>query len=222
MPPTQMPLSQMPPTQMPLSRKPSIRKKKVEEAESGPSTLTRRGSLRKSVAEPTSSLTRRPSMRRDREESERIAKIQASPSLRRKEFGLPTEEKGKVTASPVPGRRKGNSSPTEMEGNQRLTKRETPKSPSVGRREVPSPSATPSLRRKGSIRHTLESLRKAAAREEVGGIGAEKESSAPSPSPSGNEQPSKPPALTRSGSLRGRRGEGGAKEAQVVKVEEAS
>lgn len=117
-----------------------------------------------------------------------------------------------MAASPVPGRRKGNSSPTEMEGNQRLTKRETPKSPSVGRREVPSPSATPSLRRKGSIRHTLESLRKAAAREEMGGIGAEKESLAPSPSPL--EQPSKPPALTRSGSLRGRRGEGGAKEAQ--------
>merc|ERR1719391_180319 len=58
----------MPPTQMPLTRKPSIRKKKVEEAESGPSTLTRKGSLRKTVAEPTSSLTRRPSMRRDREE----------------------------------------------------------------------------------------------------------------------------------------------------------
>ena len=214
----------MPPTpQLPLNRKPSIRKKKEEqEADSiGSSTLTRRGSLRKSTAEPTSSLTRRPSMRRDREELERIAKIQASPSLRRKEFGLPTaDEKGKVAGSPVVGRRKGlaSSSPTrEMEGNQRPTKREAPKSPSVGRREVPSPSATPSLRRKGSIRHTLESLRKAAAKEESS---ADKESLPPSPSPSGNPLPSKPAPLSRSGSLRGRRGEAvGGKEAQVVSVQ---
>ena len=201
----------MPPTpQMPLSRKPSIGKK---EAESGTSTLTRRGSLRKPVTEPTSSLlTRRPSMRRDREESERIAKIQASPSLRRKEFGLPTsDEKRKVAASPMLGRRKG--SPTEMEEE----KQRVPKSPSVARREVPSPSATPNLRRKGSIRHTLESLRKAAAKEESC---AEKESLS---NMSGNEEASKPPPLKRSGSLRGRRGGdgggggggGGAKETQV-------
>ena len=207
MPPT----PNMPPTpQLALNRKGSIQKKKEEEADS---TLTRRGSLRKPTAEPTSSLTPRPSMRRDREDSERIAKIQASPSLRRKEFGLPTaDEKGKVRASPVLGRRT-----TEKEvGNQGPTKREAPKSPSVGRREVPSPSATPSLRRKGSIRHTLESLRKAAAKEE--NRETEKDSlQSPSPSPSGNQLPSKP--LSRSGSLRGRRGEAvGSKEAQVVNL----
>jgi len=207
-------VDQMPPTQPPLNRKPSIgRKKGEEEADSGTSTLTRRGSLRKPVADPTSSLTRRPSLRRDREESERIAKIQASPSLRRKEFGLPTaEEKGKVAASPVLSRRKGQGPPTEIEGNHRPAKRENaPKSPSVARREVPSPSATPNLRRKGSIRHTLESLRKGAAKEETG---AEKDSLSPSPNPSGNEEASKPP-LKRSGSLRGRRGEvSAAKETQ--------
>ena len=137
------------------------------------------------MVEPPSSLTRRPSMRRDREESLRLAKIQASPSSRRKEFGLPTEEKSRVPASPGLARRKGsNSTPMETDGKA--------KSPAVGRRgEAPSPSATPNLRRKGSIRHTLESLRKAAAKEEE----------LMSLSPTGSQQSLKPPS--RNGSLRG-------------------
>ena len=108
-------------------RRPSLRKKTEDEA--NPS-VARKLSFKKDDEKSPASLVRRPSLRRNKEEAEKIAKIQASPSSRRKEFGLPDGTGG---AKP--------------------------------RREVPSPSATPSLRRKGSIRHTLESLRKAASDE---------------------------------------------------------
>ena len=212
----------MPPTQKPgLNRIPSLRRKKDSESETVPnSTLTRKGSLRRS--EPASSLTRRPSLRRDKEETERLLKIQESPSTRRREFGLP-----EVPATT----RRGNATPTqEVEASQRPGRRETPNSPSVSRREAPSPSATPNLRRKGSIRHTLESLRKAAGKEEkesptssTGGAGCQEQGSKPpSMSRSGVDSGSAP-SLSRSGSLRGRRGDipaGGAKEAQVEDLQD--
>ena len=210
----------MPPSQKPgLNRIPSLRRKKDSESETVPnSTLTRKGSLRRS--EPAPSLTRRPSLRRDKEETERLLKIQASPSTRRREFGLP-----EVPATT----RRGNATPTqEVEGSQRPGRRETPNSPSIGRREAPSPSATPNLRRKGSIRHTLESLRKAAGKEEResptsshGAGGQEQGSKPPSMSRSGVESGSGP-SLSRSGSLRGRRGDasGGVKETQVEDLQD--
>ena len=127
-----------------LVRRPSLRVNKAEEAK--PPTLARIPSMRKKKEEEVPqivSLSRKNSLRR-KEDAERIAKIQASPSNRRKEFGLPDSGGGalagaaaKAGANPGEGVRK--------------------------RREVPSPSATPSLRRKNSIRHTLESLRKAAS-----------------------------------------------------------
>ena len=211
----------MPPSQKPgLNRIPSLRRKKDSESETQlpNSTLTRKGSLRRSEQAP--SLTRRPSLRRDKEETERLLKIQASPSTRRREFGLP-----EVPATS----RRGNATPTqEVEGSQQPGRRETPNSPSVSRREAPSPSATPNLRRKGSIRHTLESLRKAAGKEEResptsshGAGGQEQGSKPPSMSRSGVESGSGP-SLSRSGSLRGRRGDasGGVKETQVEDLQD--
>ena len=129
-----------------LVRRSSLRVNKAEEVK--PPGLARAPSMRKKKEEEAPqivSLSRKNSLRR-KEDAERIAKIQASPSNRRKEFGLPDSGAG-AGANPG-GVRK--------------------------RREVPSPSATPSLRRKNSIRHTLESLRKAAS-------GAEE--TAPDPNP---------------------------------------
>ena len=129
-----------------LVRRSSLRVNKAEEVK--PPGLARIPSMRKKKEEEAPqivSLSRKNSLRR-KEDAERIAKIQASPSNRRKEFGLPDSGAG-AGANPG-GVRK--------------------------RREVPSPSATPSLRRKNSIRHTLESLRKAAS-------GAEE--TAPDPNP---------------------------------------
>jgi hypothetical protein len=116
-----------------LSRQSSLRKKKVEDdvKTAGNSNVIRKPSLSKKneedVTSSPSSLVRRSSLRRAKEASDRIAQIQASPSIRRKEFGL--KDMGDKAQ----------------------------------KRENNSSSETPTLRRKNSIRHTLESLRKGAS-----------------------------------------------------------
>ena len=175
-PPPRLPKNEepdLPPSR--FIRRPSLRKKKeeIEEPQAGKPMITRRPSLSKTKEdEGPSPLVRRPSLRarkEDEERAERIAKIQASPSARRKEFGL-TEGRKVQPPSPAPRRKE--------------------------RKEVPSPSATPSLRRKGSIRHTLESLRAAASGDE--GRQEDKE-----------ERREKRPSVSRTGSLRRKKEEEG-------------